>query len=151
MRIFSCCATSTILGVRIQAAQSSVGKVLSSWAILPPMVGLVSTMSTGKPASAMSSAVWIPAIPPPITSARLVTGLSPGVRGVFRLTLATAALPRMMAFSVPTGISLCTQEHCSRTLAISTMYGLMPALWAVLRKVFSCIRGEQEHTTMPVR
>ena len=31
------------------------------------------------------------------------------------------------------------------------MYGLMPALWAVLRKVFSCIRGEQEHTTIPVR
>ena len=44
-------------GVRIQAAQSSVGKVLSSCAILPPIVGFASTMSTGNPASAMSIAV----------------------------------------------------------------------------------------------
>ena len=41
MLIFSFCAQSTILGVRIQAAQSSVGKVLSSWVIFPPMVGLL--------------------------------------------------------------------------------------------------------------
>ena len=32
-------AASTIFGVRIQAAQSRVGKVLSSWDILPPIVG----------------------------------------------------------------------------------------------------------------
>ena len=103
---FSFCATSTIFGVRIQAAQSSVGKVLSSCAIFPPIVGFVSTISTGNPASAISSAVCIPAIPPPITSARFVTGLSPGVSGALRLTFATAALPKIIAFSVPIGISL---------------------------------------------
>ena len=92
MLIFSFCAASTIFGVRMQAAQSRVGKVLSSWAILPPMVGCFSTMSTSKPASAMSSAVWMPAMPPPMTSARLVTGLSPAVRGAFSCTLAIAAL-----------------------------------------------------------
>ena len=57
MRILSFWATSTIFGVSMQAAQSSVGKVLSSCAILPPIVGFVSTMSTGNPASAISSAV----------------------------------------------------------------------------------------------
>ena len=35
-----------VVGVRIQAAQSSVGKVLSSCAIRPPIVGSFSTMST---------------------------------------------------------------------------------------------------------
>ena len=106
MLIFSFCAQSTILGVRIQAAQSRVGKVLSIWVILPPMVGFFSTMSTSKPASAMSRAVWMPAMPPPMTSARLVTGLSPAVRGALSWTLAMAALPRMMAFSVPVGLVL---------------------------------------------
>ena len=151
MRILSFCATSTILGVSMHAAQSRVGNVLSSCAILPPIVGLVSTISTGNPASAISSAVWMPAIPPPITSARLVTGDSPGVRGVFKLTFAIAAFPRTIAFSVPIAMSLCIHEHCSRILAISTMYGLRPAAAAVLRNVASCIRGEQEQTTMPVR
>ena len=46
MSIFSFWAASTILGVRIQAEQSRVGKVLSSWAMRPPMVGDFSTMST---------------------------------------------------------------------------------------------------------
>ena len=151
IRMFSCCATSTIFGVRIHAAQSRVGKVLSSCAIFPPIVGFVSTMSTGNPASAMSRAVCIPAMPPPITSARFVTGLSPGVSGALRFTFATAALASMIAFSVPIGISLCTHEHCSRMLAISTMYGFKPAAAAVLRKVASCIRGEHEQTTIPVR
>ena len=104
--IFSFWATSTIFGVRIQAAQSSVGNVLSSCDIFPPIVGFFSTMSTSNPASAISSAVCIPAIPPPITSARFVTGLSPGVSGALRFTFATAAFARIIAFSVPTGISL---------------------------------------------
>ena len=38
---------STILGVRMQAAQSSVGKVLSYWAMCPPIDGSRSTMCTG--------------------------------------------------------------------------------------------------------
>ena len=122
MLIFSFCAASTIFGVRMQAAQSRVGKVLSSWAMLPPMVGFFSTMSTSKPASAMSSAVWMPAIPPPMTSARLVTGLFAG--GQRRVQVAPwrrRPWPRMMAFSVPSALSLWIQEHCSRMLAISTM------------------------------
>ena len=49
-------ATSTIFGVRMQAEQSRVGKVLSSWAIRPPMLGSLSTRSTSKPAPAISRA-----------------------------------------------------------------------------------------------
>ena len=105
----------------MHAAQSRVGKVLSIWVILPPMVGCFSTMSTSKPASAMSSAVWMPAMPPPMTSARLVTGLSPAVSGALSCTLAMAVRPSTMAFSVACALSLWIQEHCSRMLAISTM------------------------------
>ena len=60
---------STILGVRMQEEQSRVGNVLSSCDMRPPMLGERSTRYTWKPASAMSSAAWIPAIPPPITRA----------------------------------------------------------------------------------
>ena len=35
--------------------------------------------------------------------------------------------------------------------AISTMYGLMPASVAVLRNVASCILGEHEQMTTPVK
>ena len=55
----------------------------------------------------------------------------PGRQGALRFTFATAAFPRMIAFSVPTGISLCTHEHCSRIFAISTIYGFSPAACAV--------------------
>ncbi len=40
----------------------------------PPIDGLLSTSTTSWPALAMSSAAWIPAMPPPITSAVRVTG-----------------------------------------------------------------------------
>ena len=150
MLIFSWADASTIFGVRIQAEQSRVGKVLSSCDILPPILGVFSTISTSYPASAMSSAVWIPAIPPPMTKARFVTRLSPGFRDAFRFTFAIAALARITAFLVASSISLWIQEQCSRMLATSTMYGFRPALSAALRKVVSCIRGEQEHTTSPV-
>lgn len=151
MLILGWAFASTIFGVRIQAEQSRVGKVLSSWDILPPILGVFSTMSTGYPASAMSNAVWIPAMPPPITRARLVTRLSPGFSGVFKFTLATAARIRITAFSVASSISLWIQEQCSRMFAISTIYGFNPARSAAPRKVVSCIRGEQEQTTMPLR
>ncbi len=36
--MFLFCSTLSIFGVRMQAEQSSVGKVLSSWAMCPPMV-----------------------------------------------------------------------------------------------------------------
>src|SRR4030042_6443906 len=40
--------TSTSLGASIQMEQSLVGKVLSSWAIWPPMAGALSTRETLK-------------------------------------------------------------------------------------------------------
>ena len=61
-----------------------------------------------------------------------------------------AALPKIIAFSVALTLSLWIQEHCSRMLAIYTIKELMPAAAAALRKVFSCIRGEQEQITAPV-
>ena len=113
--------TSVIRGVTIQEAQSSVGNVLSSMAIFPPTVGFFSTKSTGKPASAMSSAAVMPAIPPPITRARFVIGVSPGVSGVSNIDLAMAAFPKATAFSVASAMSFITHEHCSRMLATSTL------------------------------
>ena len=104
--IFSWAPASTIRGVKIHAAQSKVGNVLSNCAILPPMVGFFSTISTGNPASATSSAVWIPAIPPPMTRHLLVTSLSPAINGLFSCTFAMAALARTMAFAVASSISL---------------------------------------------
>ena len=71
--MFSCCAASTMRGVRMQAEQSMVGKVLSRRAMVPPMVVSRSTMVTLRPASARSRAVWMPATPPPITSTSLLT------------------------------------------------------------------------------
>ena len=41
--MFGCALTAVILGVRMQAAQSSVGKVLSNMAMWPPMEGSRST------------------------------------------------------------------------------------------------------------
>src|SRR5512136_2922924 len=58
---------SAILGARMHIEQSFVGNVLSSWAILPPMLGVFSTMWTIIPLSARSRSAWIPATPPPIT------------------------------------------------------------------------------------
>ena len=66
--------------------QSIVGKVLSNWAITPPMDACFSTRTTSIPLSARSSAAWIPATPPPITMARWVMGSLSSVRGVFLLT-----------------------------------------------------------------
>ena len=88
-------------------------------------------------------------MPPPITRQRFTTSLVPACRGASLRSLATAVLASTMALAVASVLSLCIQEHCSRILAISTMYGLRPAPSAVLRKVASCMRGEQEHTAMP--
>ena len=50
-----CELASIILGARIHMAQSLVGKVLSSCAILPPTLGNFSTKYTLKPILARSS------------------------------------------------------------------------------------------------
>src|SRR3972149_6830217 len=54
---------SNMRGVRMQAEQSSVGKVLSSWAMCPPRLGSRSTRETWKPALGVSGAAG--AAPPP--------------------------------------------------------------------------------------
>src|SRR4030042_4017868 len=54
--MLGCRPTSTSLGASIQMEQSLVGKVLSSWAIWPPMAGALSTRETLKPAVARSRA-----------------------------------------------------------------------------------------------
>ena len=59
----------------------------------------------------------------------------------------TAARTRSSAFSVAAAPSSCTQLHCSRMLAISTRYGLRPAVSAARRNVGSCMRGLQAATT----
>ena len=68
--MFGWSLTAVILGVRMQAAQSSVGKVLSNIAMWPPIDGSRSTRITSLPASARVSAASMPAMPPPTTIAR---------------------------------------------------------------------------------
>ena len=113
--------TSDILGVHMQAEQSMVGKVLSNLGILPPMVGSRSTRVTAYPASAMSRAACMPAMPPPTTSAFFVTGICSVNSGVLRATFATAIFTRSLAFSVASALSVWTQLHCSRRLATSSI------------------------------
>ena len=112
-------AASTILGVRMQAEQSSVGKVLSNWAMRPPMEASFSTRKTWYPASAMASAAWMPAMPPPTTSETGVTNTSRSVSGSWQATRWTAAVMRVLALAVPTALFLVIQEQCSRRLAIA--------------------------------
>ena len=53
-------------------------------------------------------------------TAKVAAGFSFSIREAVFHKIADFGQQEMMAFSVPTGISLCTQEHCSRTLAISS-------------------------------
>jgi hypothetical protein len=76
-----CVPTDTMRGVRMQAEQSRVGKVLSNWAMCPPIEGSRSTMYDRKPASAISSAAWMPAIPPPTTRVASWMGTCSGSSG----------------------------------------------------------------------
>ena len=72
--------------------QSRVGKVSDSFDMLPPSDGSRSTSTTGWPELAMSNAERMPATPPPMTRAALVTGTSTGSSGLDRLTRSTAAV-----------------------------------------------------------
>ena len=85
--MFGWLATSTIFGVMMHCEQSRVGKVSESWAMCPPIDGSRSTSTTWWPQSAMSRAAWIPAMPPPMTSAAL------GDRHADRLQLAVVLHP----------------------------------------------------------
>ena len=117
--MFSFWPQSTMRGVRMQAEQSMVGKVLSSLAMTPPMVVCFSTMVTLSPASARSRAAWMPATPPPMTRTSLLISTSFEKRGSSRRALATDILRMSQAFSVATGMSVWIQEQCSRMLPIS--------------------------------
>ena len=149
--MFGCCATSTIRGVRIHCEQSSVGNVSDSWDICPPIDGSCSTITTFCPAFAISSAAWIPAMPPPMTSAVFVTGTLIENSGLFRFTFSTIIETRSVAFSVVASPLACTHEQCSRRFAISQRNGFNPVSAHVLRNVGSCMRGEHAATTTPVR
>ena len=127
--------------------QSRVGKVSESWIIWPPMEGDLSTRMTSKPLLAMSRADWMPEIPPPITSALRVTGMLIGSNDSFLRTLSTALFVSLIALSVALSMSLWTQLHCSRMLAISHWKVFIPADLAVFRNVVSWRVGEQQDTT----
>ena len=148
--MLGCWAASTILGVRMHWEQSSVGKVSESWPMWPPMEGAFSTRTTWWPPSAMSSAAWMPAMPPPMTSARLVTGTLIGCERLVVLDLLHHQPHDVDGLDGGRlARSSWTQEQCSRMLAISHRKGFSPASATALRKVFSCMRGEQAATTTP--
>ncbi len=94
-------------GACMQMAQSSVGKNRPARAAKPPRNGSFSTMFTSKPKSAKSTAVCIPAIPPPMTRADLRAGNSSFSMGSRSLARSMAARSMALAFSVASlGVSL---------------------------------------------
>ena len=125
--MFGCLPTATIFGVRMQAAQSRVGKVLSNIAMWPPMVARRSTRWTLCPASAISSDAWIPATPAPITSVSALTFAVPGSaaspNGTPRTAQATTAFARSRAWPsrAPSAV------QCSRNEARRIRPGSPPA------------------------
>ncbi len=112
--MFGCEPAVTILGVRMQAAQSSVGKVLSNWAMCPPIDGSRSTRWTGNPASAISRAAEIPAIPPPTISVVGLIGTRNGSSGTSWATRKTPPATTAFALAVAASRSAWTHETCSR-------------------------------------
>ncbi len=115
---------------------------------IPPNWSLFSTRLTLKPWLARSSAAFIPAIPPPMTSASLLTPMVTVCRGSSRRALATARFTISLALAVAASLSfMCTQEQCSRMLPISNRKGFRPAEAQVARNRGSCVRGVQDATT----
>ena len=80
----------------------------------PPMEGDFSTSTTLWPPLAMSSAAWMPAMPPPSTRARLVTGTWMGCSGWLRLTFSTMTRTRSTALAV---VGLALLVHPGAVLA----------------------------------
>ncbi len=92
----------------------------------------------------------MPAMPPPTTSTFGFIGTSMGSSDSFSGRRWICA-PRMrLDFSVAASRSSVTQEQCSRMFAICSRYGLRPPSAAALRKVGSCMVGEQAATTARV-
>src|SRR3989339_1048604 len=71
--MFAWSAHMIIFGDRMHMEQSFVGNVLSSCAMWPPMEGLFSPKWTSQQRSARSRDACIPAIPPPMTTARFMS------------------------------------------------------------------------------
>ncbi len=114
-------------GVRMHCEQSRVGKVSESCAMWPPIEASFSTSTTSWPPSAMSSAAWMPAMPPPMTMARLVTGMRIVSSGTLCLTFSAIVRAVSIALTVAASRSSWIHEQCSRMLAISQRNGLSPA------------------------
>src|SRR5512146_2401440 len=90
----------------------------------------------------------MPAMPPPMTKALLVTGTSMVSRGLSNRALATAMLIMSFAFAVASfGVLGWHHEENSRMFAISNKNGFNPASLTVFLKVGSCILGLQAATT----
>jgi hypothetical protein len=68
MVMFSCLPVATSFGEIMHMEQSLVGNVLSSWAMVPPMLAPDSSRYTLNPESARSRDACMPAGPPPTTS-----------------------------------------------------------------------------------
>ena len=90
----------------------------------------------------------MPARPPPTTTAALFTGSSNSCNGSRCADRATAMRMISFAFWVAPSFSReCTQEQCSRMLAISKKYWLIPASRQVSRKSGSWVLGVQAPST----
>ena len=89
----------------------------------------------------------MPAMPPPTTSTSEFIGTMMGSRGTWKATRLMAARTMCLAFSVASTGSSVTHESCSRMLAIWKRNWLRPPSATALRKVGSCMVGEQAATT----
>ena len=150
--MFGCSLTAVILGVRMQAAQSSVGKVLSNMAMWPPMLRLAFDQDhllagVGQRQGGLDAGDAAADDQGPghdlheLPLQRLVAGDAADGRGQVGLGLVEAR----------PGLSSVTQATCSRMLAICTRKRFRPASSAARRNVGSCRFGEQAATTMRFR
>ena len=99
------------------------------------------------PWAAIDKLATMPASPPPMIRAPLVTLNGNLCNGSSLAAFATAMRTRSFAFAVAaSGSNMCTHEHWSRIFAISNRYRFSPASLIVSRKSGSCVLGEQEAT-----
>ena len=131
------------------ATPSSLWRKLRAY---PPSSFSLSTRWTGYPWAAMSRAAVIPVIPPPMTAAALVTGISAPTRGSSRHALAMAILRRSLALLVAASCScMWIQEHWSRMLAMLNRYLFRPPFLQASLKRGSWVLGVQDATTTLLR
>ena len=95
------------------------------------------------PLFARLSAEFIPAIPPPMTIAFGLIVTCIGVRGRAVFTRLILAFKSDIALFVVARLSGCTQEHCSRRFAISSIDAFSCTSSTHLRNSFPCFVGVQ--------